>query len=223
MYHAALAEFNQARQLCPDEPEPYFYLGHTYWRLDLAEQALTAFEYALRLNPDDTQLLLDAGTFCLDCGQESKAKVLIERACGLSNNTGLNFYGQAHLAYSRKDYPEALRQFQGADEWLLDRPYLSEYVGITLMQLKRYQEAREALQKSVLRPEPSASSLYNLALCEMRLHNDSEARKLLEQAATVDPYDYSVYAALAGIHFRRLHWKTGFHYTRLSYRCYHKK
>ncbi len=58
----------------------YFDLGVLYFKLSMYSDAANAWAAGLRLNPNDTDLLINMGAYCWMIGNKEQASKLYERA-----------------------------------------------------------------------------------------------------------------------------------------------
>ncbi|HLZ34712.1 MAG TPA: c-type cytochrome biogenesis protein CcmI [Nitrospira sp.] len=105
----------------PDNGTGWALLARAYVELGRHSEAVTAFEKAVALIPDDAQLLVDyADALAMAQGRrlEGKPEALITRALTLDprNVKGLMLAGT--IAYDRKDFPTALKQWEQARQGL---------------------------------------------------------------------------------------------------------
>ena len=97
------------------------------------------------------------------------------------------------VEFGRGHYEQAADFFEQAREAIPDDPEASEYLGQTLLRLKRYPEA-EALFHDVTVSHPTrAQSWLGLAIAHSQLGKYHEALKSLEQAQTLDPQNPLIY------------------------------
>src|SRR5271154_3030699 len=98
------------------------------------------------------------------------------------NNLGL-------ALMDRHDFPGALGRFQTACVMNPDSDTGCLNMGITLLNMSRYDDAQTVLAKSVERDPQSARAWYNLGLLEKALGHLDAARDDFQKVAAIDPND----------------------------------
>jgi tetratricopeptide (TPR) repeat protein len=89
----------------------------------------------------------------------------------------------------RRDYANALGRFQTACVMNSASDIGCLNMGIALLNMRRYDEARQILEKSVERDPQNARAWYNLALLARATGDSAAARDDLQNVAAVDPND----------------------------------
>lgn len=104
-------------------------LGNIYFDNDRPEQAIKAYERALALRPDDTDILNDQGAMYRQTGDFGRAAANFEKAVALDPNNLESLYNGAYVyAFDLNDIPKAL---------ILWRRYLMlEPTGETALQVR---------------------------------------------------------------------------------------
>jgi Flp pilus assembly protein TadD len=111
---AAVAEYEQAIKLAPNDAELYEGLGWEYRKLGHADQAAKAFAEQLKLSPGNPIAMYNLGSAQVDNGQEREAIPLLQQVVKIYNHpTGANYYLGRALAAEGKD-EEAVAAFQRA-------------------------------------------------------------------------------------------------------------
>src|ERR1700728_1360230 len=98
------------------------------------------------------------------------------------NNLGL-------ALMDRHDYPGALGRFQTACVMNPESDAGCLNMGIALLSMSRYDDARQILAKSVERDRNNPRPWYSLGLVERALGNLDAARESFQKAAAIDPDD----------------------------------
>jgi tetratricopeptide (TPR) repeat protein len=63
------------------------------------------------------------------------------------------------------------------------------YIGVSNMQLKKFDAALEPLKKAIeIRPDyGSGNAVYNLAICYLNLHDNYSAKELYNKLTSINP------------------------------------
>lgn len=111
---AALAEFEAAAALIPDDPEPWIWQGVLHSELDELAAAEEAFETARALYEAEFDFLLDRGLTYLRVGNLPAASADVERAILERPDSGHPYYLRASIATERGDYAAAVADLERA-------------------------------------------------------------------------------------------------------------
>ena len=135
----------------------YFYFrGTSYERLGRWPEAERDLKFALKLNPDQAQVLNYLGYSWVDQNKNlERGMKLIEKAVRLKPDDGyiVDSLGWAH--YRLKNYKKAVKYLERAVELRPEDPILNDHLGDALWRVGRQVEARFQWQQSLtLKPEP---------------------------------------------------------------------
>jgi Flp pilus assembly protein TadD len=113
-HKGAIAEYQLAIKLAPNESELYEGMGWEYRKLGQADQAAKAFAEQLKLSPGNPIAMYNLGSAQVDSGQEREAVPLLQEVVRIYNHpTGADYYlGRALAAQGREE--EAVLTFQRA-------------------------------------------------------------------------------------------------------------
>ncbi len=138
----ALADFQKALRLDPENSAAHYYLGRVYLDSGAYDQAIAEFEKSLRQSPDDKWTLAFIGEAYLKKGDADRAaRYLTEKIAGDDNFAG--FYEIRAAAYAKKNsIDEAIADYTRARE-------ISEQPGYLFRRAGLY--ARKGDQKSALK------------------------------------------------------------------------
>ena len=135
----------------------YYFRGTSYERIKQWPKAETDLEMALKLNPNQAQVLNYLGYSWVDQNSHLKQGMkLIEKAVRLKPDDGyiVDSLGWAH--YRLKNYLKATRFLERAVELRPEDPILNDHLGDALWRTGRQVEARFQWQQSLtLKPEPT--------------------------------------------------------------------
>ena len=113
---AALAEFEAAAALTPDDPQPWLWQGVVHIELDELDDARMAFETARSLSETDLDFLLERGLAYLRVGNLPAAGSDAELAVRENPDSGYAHYLRASVATEVGDYAAAIADLERAAE-----------------------------------------------------------------------------------------------------------
>ena len=210
-YEEALAAFEQASQLDPNDASLYNKKGYTLYTLHRYGEALAAFEQAIRFNPKLIGAYKGKGKILRDLGRYGEALVAFEQASQLDPNFAA--YKDEEDMLRAKRYEEALATFERSRHApivpslqispLVQTSFPDSYqknqqqrwldTGYDLYNAKRYQDALYACEQA-LRNDPDNASVYNLkgdVLSDLKRYG--EALTAFERAIQLDPNSATAY------------------------------
>ena len=180
--------------LVPSTPQPsqktkeqYLHMGNIFFERKDYEEALAAYEQALRLDHNDTTAYNGKGKALHGLKRFEEALAAHKQAIRLDLNNALAYTGKGDALSAMKDHYEALAAYEQAIRLALD--YAPAYIGKgnALNDLKRYEEALAAFEQAI-RLDPSfASAYYNKGIILRKLRRHDEALAAQEQAIRLDP------------------------------------
>lgn len=189
-FERALAAYEQAIRLDPNNAFANFRKGHSLRRLNRLYEALPAHEQAIRLDPNNYGFYYHKGRV-LDAMQDyEEALAAFDQAIHLNPNFSGQYNFKGITLYHLKRYEEALDAFEQTISRAPNYPYIYNHKGEVLNQLKRYEEALAAFDQSIL-SDPTDATAYNgkgLALYSLKRYR--EALAAFDQAIFFDS-DYA--------------------------------
>ena len=113
---AALAEFEAAAALTPDDPQPWLWQGVIHVELDELDDAQEAFETARSLCETGLDFLLERGLAYVRVGNLAAASADAEQAVRESPDSGYAYYLRASVETEAGDYAAAVADLEQAAE-----------------------------------------------------------------------------------------------------------
>jgi tetratricopeptide (TPR) repeat protein len=113
---AALAEFEAAIDLTPDDPTLWVWKGVIHSQLDQLEQAEESFLTARSLYGEGTGFLQDRGMTYLRIGDVDAAAADVEQVIAQEPQSGIGYYLRASVGMAREDYMAAVDDLDQAAE-----------------------------------------------------------------------------------------------------------
>jgi len=112
-YSEALAEFNAALAVDPNQPGIHARAGDCYLRLNRNEEALEAYDKALDLDPGDASLYAQKGVVLGRLGKASESQEMFKRSAELDpKGAGQNFYNLGVTMYNSGEMDKAADAFK---------------------------------------------------------------------------------------------------------------
>ena len=183
--NSALAHFDRA-----------LYLDHVE---DQDVAALLAYKHALKLAPEDTDIITAMGNLLRRMGKYAEALELFQRALDQGSKNATLLYHYALLASQTDQDQKALGLFEAAHTEEGQIESLSGK-GIALLKAGHPKEAMESLlEASMMAPKIAENHIY-LAIAYYQLGRGAAALATLDEAARVDPRDSMPHVIKAMIH-----------------------
>src|SRR5258706_306941 len=161
--------------------------GIALYNLKRYEEALAAYDQAMRLDPNYAYAYYDKGValYTLKCYEE--ALIAFDRAIRLDPDSVDAYHNKGNALYELKRYEEALIAYEQAIH--LDPNYAYAYIGrgVALRGLKRYEEALAAYDQAIRLDPNYANAYYNKGLSLYNLKRYEEALIAYDQAIRLDP------------------------------------
>ncbi len=150
--------------------------GHVLYDLKSYEEALAAYEQAIRLDPNSAVAYNGKGIALCDLERYEEALAAYEQAIRLDPNNAVTYRNKGHVLYDLKSYEEALAVYVQAIR--LDPNFANAYIGkgIVLYGLKRHEEALAAYEQAI-RLDPNFANAYNnkgIALNDLKRYKEAE-------------------------------------------------
>lgn len=195
----AIAAFNQALALEPEQAEPYNNRAVALKRLKRFDEAIQSFERALEINPQYCEALNNQGNLFSSSGDLDSALERYTRAVEINPDF---LEGQANIALTLADKGE----FKAARDHLLDpisknpdSAFLNKAYASVLVKLEDYATAETHLRKALrfLPRDPEVLNLMGNVLNQ--LGYDREAEVMLYRALDCNPRLTGAYNNLGNI------------------------
>lgn len=108
----ALAAFEQALQLDPNDSVVHCSIGNIYWLLKRYPEALAAYEQSLRLDPNNARAYSGKGNVYSDLQQYPEALAAYEQALRLKPDAAVILYNKGNVFNNLERYSEALAAYE---------------------------------------------------------------------------------------------------------------
>jgi predicted Zn-dependent protease len=185
-YEEAVDLFAAYTRSSPDNPWGHYMYGLSAWKAGDNEQAIAAFDEALRLNPQHRKSLLNSARVLLETSRPREALERVEHALSLEplSGEGLRLLGRAR--YELKEIPEAIDAYQQAialdegDVWAMNN------LGLIYIQQDRSDIALPILARAVELRSNSPVFQNNLGTALERTGHFAASAKAYEAVLAAD-------------------------------------
>lgn len=160
------------RKNSTNNPAAYYELGKLLHQLNEIPAARQALLSALKQHPENPEYAYKLATVCLALNEDAEALRHLQR---------VESAGETHPEI----YYALARAYRKVGKPALAEPYL-----------KKFQESSNAVKKKT-EQDREAGKLIALGEKEMDRNNLAEARRLFEEALTIDPQDWTAHGYLA--------------------------
>src|SRR5579884_104512 len=192
-----LPDLEAAVRARPDDALAQYYLAKRYYLERRFPEARDAYTAAVRLDPSSARAHLGLGLTLFELGDMGQARSELAQALQQDSHLAWAEYMLGKIAWLENNLAEAVPHVKRATQ-LDPRSDQAWYgLGICYIQLRRYNEAMDAMRQAVARNE--ASPRYHTALGELLVYrgNVDEGRKEYERALQLNP-DYGPACGLMG-------------------------
>ena len=210
-YFVATGEFEKATQACelwaanyPRDSIPLVNMGSNYSVMGQPEKALTEFQEALQLDPDNVTIYAALGAAYLRLNRLDEAKVTFDQAFAHKLDSGYLRLNMYNLAFLRGDSAQMEQQVAWAgdkpgndDDWLLSTQSDTEAYYGRLSQARDF--SRRAVDSAVRSDAKETAALWqiNAAQREVEVGNKAGASQGIKAALALSPgRDVTAMAAL---------------------------
>nr|WP_298257622.1 tetratricopeptide repeat-containing glycosyltransferase family protein [Bradyrhizobium sp.] len=200
----ALATFDKAVQLEPDNAGLWKTLGDVLADMVRLAEAILTYQHALKLNPRLWEAAHKAGTLLHQLGRTEEALDLFSLHEQMPADDSLKLQMRALSMYILERFEEGLQDIQSAHTIDPTDAGTCSYVGVFLRQLKRDEEALPWFDQAIrLRPD-FLGAFHNKALALVQLHRFDGALAIYDQmkaissSAAAADFDASLIQLLTG-------------------------
>ena len=222
-YQEALAAFEQAIQLDPDDASIYNGKGLVLSELKRYQEALAAYERAIRLDPNYAEAYFNKGNVLDDLEHYEEALAAYEQAIRLDPDDAVanNTYG--YVLSELGFYEEALAAYDQSIRLNPNNAAVHNDRGYVLDQLGHYKEALAACEQAIHLDPNFADAYFNKGIALYQLKHYYEALETFDEAIQRDPDNEYLWQS-KGNTLKRLRWSEEAHeaYERARQLGYHE-
>jgi tetratricopeptide (TPR) repeat protein len=202
-YDQAIAAFQRAIALDPDDAYPHNNLGNVYRALKQYDQAIAAFQRAIALNPDYATPHNGLGNVYSDRQQYDQAIAAFQRAIELDPDYA-RIHNNLGLVYrDMRQYDQAIAAFQRAIALDPDDARIHNNLGNVYHDRQQYDQAIAAFQRAIALDPDDASPYRSRGIAYSLMGDLDQAKADYSRSLELDPDEGWVYASLASIYRHR--------------------
>lgn len=165
-FAAALAAYERARALDPENPEPSFFIGSLREQQGDLTGALEAYRDAYEMDDSYVAAINNAGAILMDRGDLEEAKELFLTATEWNKNFMEGEWNLYQILSMQRQFDEARVHLDRAYELAPEQPDIALAMGYALYEEGKFRDSEQVLQK-LLRIDPTQRTALRL-INEMR-------------------------------------------------------
>jgi tetratricopeptide (TPR) repeat protein len=199
----AIATFEQARKLSPDDPAAASYLAEANIAAKRYDAALSVTRSALADNPDDQRLIRLEAQALRYTGKPAEAAARLKEALEKHDDDPTAYIALAQMYTETERGADAIKLLEDARQKFPDDNSILFEVGATFDRLKRFPDAEAAFKQLIARDPQNAAALnylgYMLAERGERL---DESVDYVKRALELDPDNGSFLDSLGWAYYK---------------------
>ncbi|MFN6559077.1 MAG: tetratricopeptide repeat protein [Nostoc sp. ChiSLP01] len=189
-YQGAIAYYNRALRLNPNNPDAYFQRGVASYQLQNYKAAFKDFEQTVRLSPNNALAYVNRGLARDALGDTEGALSDYNQALerNPSSNDAWIYYNRGVVYYDQKDYQAAIRDYTQAikiNSDLVCTVCAYFHRGLARYELGAYQGAIEDYTEALQRNSKFANAYYYRGLAFTQMGNNRKAIEDFKEAAAL--------------------------------------
>lgn len=185
----AALQYETAASLQPDNAVLHYYVGLMLHLQDRVSEAVGAYLRAVRIAPNHFETNLNLANAYYQLDDLELARQHARRAVALQPDDGNARFTLGEIYATQGLHEEAVTEFQQAAELLEISPRLLRSWAGSLLELERYAEAKNVLERLVRETGRGAGAAWaheRLGYAEFKLSNLEEAEEAFEAALAID-------------------------------------
>ena len=189
-YEAAIASYDQALKIKPDDQEAWYNRGYALGNLERLEAAITSYDQALKIKPDKYEAWNNRGYVLRNLGRLEEAITSYDQALKIQPDLQEAWYNRGYVLRTLGRLEEAIASY---DQALKIQPdyYQAWYNrGYVLGNLGRLEEAITSYDQALKIKPDDTTTFYNKACCYALQGNVEQAIENLQQAINLNPDKY---------------------------------
>ena len=192
-YEEAIANYNMAIRLDPNNPETYHQRGLAKFQLERHEEATVDFDMALDINPDNAEVYYDRGLAKYRLGKNEEAIVDFDMALDINPDNAEVYSWRAMAKVHLGEPEEAIADFDMAINLQPDYANDYSYRGIVKAQRGQVEEAITDFDEAIRYDPNHAIAYFNRGLMKNNLQQYELAILDFDEAIRLKPNDAQTY------------------------------
>ncbi|MEO0098173.1 MAG: tetratricopeptide repeat protein [candidate division WOR-3 bacterium] len=165
----------------------YSLLGTIYTYREDFKRALSAYQAALMIKPDDPEIHANLGAVYMKMGEKEKARLAFNSALALSPKTFSALYNLGLLCLAEGDYKNSINYLEKATKINGHNPSLFYTLACVYYEKGDLQKAETNFRKVIDLDANNAYAWYNLGIVYRDRGEKDKAVRALERAITLNP------------------------------------
>jgi predicted O-linked N-acetylglucosamine transferase (SPINDLY family) len=186
-HEEALASFDRALALKPDDADLHNYRGNTLRELKRLEEALASLEQALAIKPDNVEALINRGITLQDLQRCEEALASLEQALAIKPDSVEALTNRGITLQDLQRCEEALASLERALAIKPDSVEALTNRGSALHKLRRFEEALACYEKALMIRPDFAEALQGRGIILQEFQRYEEALASFEKALAIKP------------------------------------
>jgi tetratricopeptide (TPR) repeat protein len=200
LYEKAVEKFSKAHEANPARLEPLQPLAISLLLLGDTTEAENTFQEAVKMQPNNEDLLVTVGDFYLQMKKQDKAEETYKKILSLNENNENAYMGLGQLETLKGNWEKATQYFEKALAINPDNTNVAFNIGVSFYNQEKYKEAIPYLKKTI-ETETENKQLYQiLGICYVQSKMYDEGLTFLEGAVEKFPNDADLWNYLALIY-----------------------
>jgi tetratricopeptide (TPR) repeat protein len=205
----ALAVFDKAVQLAPEDPESWKQLASALVALNRPADALVVYQHVLKLDPHHLEATCASGTLLYELERFEEALACFNLCIEWQGDHAPALFHRARTLRALRRYEECLEDYRRHYVLSPDDPNVCNNIGDALLFLGRPEEGLEWFDRALaLRPDVM-QVLTNKALALCQSHRFDEAILAYSRLTALDPDDARSAWQLAHLHLQQGDFQSG--------------
>jgi len=182
-YDAALAAFEKAQELAPDNPQPYIVIARLMASQNKSDQAVAELSKLLVKQPDSLPANMGLATLYETQGKYKEAREKYQKVLSIQPNSPAAANNLAWLIASEKDgdLGEALRLAMLAKQAMPDEPHIADTLGFIHLKRGSYPLAMTQFQQALENKPNDPLVTFHLAQAQFGKGDKAEAIATLKK------------------------------------------
>ena len=181
-YTEAVAAYDEALKLQPNEETFYINKGFALRNLELYDEALKNYDEAIKRNPRNIQAYNNKGKVLARLKKYPEALAVFEEAINQNPDDATAYYNKGLALYEQGKFPEAIAAFDAAIQRKPNYPEAYYNKGNALFNMQKYREAVKEYELAIRLKSDYIVAHVNKSYALDQLGRKQEAKQAYDQA-----------------------------------------